>query len=274
MNNRLAWTCGALALLICSGAAWHFDKYRKIPIEHAINPVWWYRHLKGQDLYDSEYGILFHGNPDIREVAITVDDGPHPEFGDKILTVLEQSHINATFFVVGIRVKQDPEFVRRAVADGDEIGNHTYDHQRLPSLSPHDIVNELEFDDMDIYKAAHIHPKIMRPPGDEYNDKVSLILKGLGYTDICWTDAAKDYLDQTPQFIAERVLDRVEPGSIILLHQDYPGTAEALPVIIQGLEKDGYKMVTVSTMLAHLNVEPYASAEKAKAAKLTEPKAA
>jgi peptidoglycan/xylan/chitin deacetylase (PgdA/CDA1 family) len=267
MKRRLRLVYAGIALLICCGATWHFAKFHKGPIENAFNPIWWYRHVRGQDLYDPEYAILFHGDPKLNEVAITVDDGPHPEYGDKILDVLEKYKVHATFFVVGIKVKQDPEFVRRAVADGDEIGNHTYDHQRLPILSPHDIINEMRFNDMDIYKAAGIHPTIMRPPGDQYNDKVSLILKGLGYTDICWTDAAKDYVKETPEFIAERTLDRVEPGAIILLHQDYPGTAQALPVIIEGLEKQGYKMVTISEMLAHLKIEPYASQEKTKLAK-------
>ncbi len=222
-------------------------------------PVWWYRRARGLDLYDAQYAILYHGSRSYREVAITVDDGPHPQYGEAILAALRAEHAPATFFVVGVQVKKDPQFIRDAVADGDEIGNHTYNHMRLPALQPHDIANELRFDDIDIYQAGGGHPTIMRPPGDQYNDKVSHVVKALGYVDVAWTDAAKDYLNQTPQFIAERVLDRAEPGSIILLHQDYPGTAIALPVIIDGLRAKGYKFVTISTMLAHLNVQPYAS---------------
>jgi peptidoglycan/xylan/chitin deacetylase (PgdA/CDA1 family) len=231
-----------------------------------ITPIWWYRHFKGTDRFDPEQNILFQGNPAYKEVAITVDDGPHPEFGMPILAALRQYNVPATFFVVGVRVKQDPQFLRQAVAQGCEIGNHTYDHQRLPGLEPHEIANELRFDDMAIYKACGIHTNIMRPPGDEYDDKVSHVLKAMGYVDVCWTDAAKDYLDQTPEWISQRVLDRVEPGSIILLHQDWPGTAVALPVIIRGLQAQGYKMVTISTMMQHLNVQPYANQLKAQEA--------
>jgi len=260
--RRLRWVVLILFLVIGGGAVWHFDIHHTMPLSQAINPIWWYRHYKGTDNYDPEDAILFHGDPHLKEVAITVDDGPHPEYGMPILAALRQYHVPATFFVVGVRVKQDPQFLRQAIAQGCEIGNHTYDHQRLPTLKDHEIVNEMRFDDIAIYKACGIHPTIMRPPGDEYDGRVSQILKGMGYVDVCWTDAAKDYLNQTPDWISERVLDRVEPGSIILLHQDWAGTAVALPVIITGLQKQGYKMVTISTMLAHLGIHPYVDQAK------------
>ncbi|HEX5324674.1 MAG TPA: hypothetical protein VFW40_12875, partial [Capsulimonadaceae bacterium] len=79
------------------------------------------------------------------------------------------------------------------------------------------------------------------------------------YVTVSWTDAAKDYLNQQPDWIAERVLDRAENGSIILLHQDTPDTAQALPAIITKLKAQGYQFVTINTMLAHLGVQPYVS---------------
>jgi peptidoglycan/xylan/chitin deacetylase (PgdA/CDA1 family) len=270
-NRRVLRIAVPILVLFVAGVAWRYDPYRTVHLPDAINPVWWYRHMTGTDMYDPAQGILFHGNPNLKEVAITIDDGPHPQYGDRILQVLNQYHVKATFFVVGVKVKQDPQFLRTAVAEGDEIGNHTYDHQRLPALKPHEIANELRFDDMDIYEACGVHPTVMRPPGDEYNDKVNHVVKSLGYVDCAWTVAAQDFLPQTPQYIAMQVLDKVKPGAIILLHQDYPGTSVALPVIINGLEKDGYKPVTIDTMLAHLNVEPYASKLKAQEAAAGKP---
>jgi peptidoglycan/xylan/chitin deacetylase (PgdA/CDA1 family) len=257
-NKAVRWVVLPILLFVVAYCAWHFDKYRKIPIQYAINPIWWLRHFEGDDLYDPEHMILYHGNPKYREVAITIDDGPHPQYASGILAVLKQYNVPATFFVVGIKVKQDPAFIKQAIAQGCEIGNHTYDHQRLSFLKPHEIVNELRFDDMIIYKAGGGHPTIMRPPGENYNDKVLHVSKAMGYVTVSWTDAAKDYLKQTPAFIADRVLDRCEPGAIILMHQDYAGTAIALPVIIDSLRSQGYKFVTISTMLAHLGVQPYA----------------
>ncbi len=253
------WIIGFVLTTTLGLSAWRFNEQRKVPLEQIVSPEWWFRHLKGTDLYDAKEGMLFHGNPKLHEVAMTIDDGPNRLYGPAVVSVLHQYNVPATFFLVGVRVNDDPELVRQMVADGDEIANHTYDHQRLPKLRPDQIESELKDDDIDIYKAAHVHTTVMRPPGDEYNDKVLRVCRSLGYTTISWTDAAKDFLNQTPEFISERVLDRAENGSIILLHQDTPYTAQALPAIIQGLRKQGYRFVTINTMLAHLNVEPYAS---------------
>jgi peptidoglycan/xylan/chitin deacetylase (PgdA/CDA1 family) len=206
--------------------------------------------------------MLYHGNPKYHEVALTVDDGPNRIYGPQILGVLEQYHVPATFFVVGVRVKDSPGLIRRMVADGDEVGNHTYDHQRLNRLKPHQIANELRDDDINIFEAAGVHTTVMRPPGEDFNNTVLHVNKALGYVTVYWTDAAKDYLQQSPEWIADRIMDRVENGSIILLHQDTPDTAKALPVIIAKLRAQGYHFVTINTMLAQLGVQPYLAEEQ------------
>ncbi|HEX5322883.1 MAG TPA: polysaccharide deacetylase family protein, partial [Capsulimonadaceae bacterium] len=183
-KNRVHVALACFLLLLAAAAAWHFDRYRKIPIEHAINPVWWYRHIEGTDLYDPSEAILYHGNPKYHEVALTIDDGPNRIYGPKILNVLEEYHVPATFFVVGLRVKDDPQLIRQMVADGDEVANHTYDHQRLNHLKPHQIANELRDDDVNIFKAAGIHTTVMRPPGVQYDDKVLHVCKALGYVTV------------------------------------------------------------------------------------------
>jgi peptidoglycan-N-acetylglucosamine deacetylase len=244
----------AVLLLLAIYGAWHFHKHHTMPIQDAVNPFWWVRHFEGRDLYDPATGMLFHGNPKLQEVAITIDDGPNPVFGPQILSILKQYQVPATFFVVGVRVRNSPELVQEMVADGDEVGNHTYDHQRLDGLSPHEIQKELLFDEINIYRAAKINTTVMRPPGMQYDPKVLAVTKKLGYVTVSWTVAAKDYLNQSPQFIADTVLDRTENGSIILLHQDTPDTVKALPDIITGLRSRGYRFVTITTMLQHLNM--------------------
>lgn len=245
-----------VVLLLAAYLTWHFDKYRKIPIEHAINPVWWVKHAEGMDLYDPDSGLLYHGNPNLKEVAITIDDGPNPVYGPGLIAALHDNNCPATFFVVGTRARLYPDLLREMVQDGDEIGNHTYNHMRLPALKPHEIASEIRDDDNDIFLATGIHTKLLRPPGMEYDNKVLTISKGLGYRTISYTVAAKDYLPQSPQWIADRVVDRTEAGSIILLHQDTPNTAKALPIIIKSLRDKGYKFVTIKTMLDHLHVKP------------------
>ena len=246
---------GSIVLVVIY-LGWHFDKYRKIPIEHAINPIWWIRHNAGTDLYDPDTGMLYHGNPKLKEIALTIDDGPNPLYGPDIIATLHQYNCPATFFVVGLRARQYPNILREMVKDGDEIGNHTYDHQRLPALKPHEIADELRDDDADIFRATGIHTRLLRPPGMEYNQKVLTVSKALRYQTISYTDAAKDFLPQDPSFISNRIVDRCENGSIILLHQDTPDTVKALPAIITTLRGQGYTFVTIATMLKHMNVPP------------------
>jgi peptidoglycan/xylan/chitin deacetylase (PgdA/CDA1 family) len=251
--NRTTKVVASIILLSFVGYfSWHFAKYHKVPID----PTWLLRRVAGVQNYDPDSGILYHGNPNIREVALTIDDGPNPKFGPGIIDTLHKYNCPATFFVVGIRVRQYPNIIREMVDDGDEIGNHTYDHQRLPALKPHEIAAELRDDDNDIFRATGIHTRIMRPPGMEYSHKVLTVVKAMGYRTVSWTVAAKDFLNQKPSFIEQRVEDRIEPGSIILLHQDTPYTQMALPTIITSLRSRGYKFVTISTLLKDMNAPP------------------
>lgn len=242
-------------LALSALGAWRANLTRKVPLERALNPGYWLRHWQGRDRYDARTALLEHGNPARREVALTIDDGPDPVLGPQIADLLHRRHIAATFFVVGTRAGQHPEVIRLLARDGFEIGNHTYDHQRLPALKPHEIANELRLGDRKVFAITGRHTTLMRPPGVQYDDKVLEVAKALGYVTVSWTCGARDYDVQPPQWIAQRVLERTEPGSIILLHQDNPSTPAALSAIIDGLQAQGYQFVTVSQMLDHLNAQ-------------------
>jgi peptidoglycan/xylan/chitin deacetylase (PgdA/CDA1 family) len=244
------------AAVVLGGAllAWALDPHRKIPLRKVFSPVEWVRHWKGIDHYDPGQALLQEGDPGLREVALTFDDGPDPQYGPAVAAILKQKGVPATFFLVGMRVQQYPNVARLLARDGFELANHTYNHQSLPALKPHEIANELRLCDADIARATGQHTTLMRPPGVQYNDKVLDVAKSLGYVTVSWTVGAKDYdKDTTADFIQERVLNRAAPGAIILLHQDTPATVAALPAIIDGLRAQGYQFVTVSRMLDHLN---------------------
>lgn len=241
------------ALVVVGVLAVRWDRYRTVPIERALNPSYWIRHVRGLDRYDPDTALLEHGNPDLPEVALTIDDGPDPRYGPDIAAYLKKRGVAATFFVVGKRVKEYPDVVKTIEADGFEIGNHTYDHQRLDQLKPHEIANELRICDRDVMAVTGHHTTLMRPPGVQYNDQTLRTAKALGYVTVSWTCGAKDYDPQTPQYIAQRVVDRTEPGSIIILHQDTPGTLKALPFIIDRITERHLHFVTISQMLDHLH---------------------
>ena len=256
MFSKRARVAVTAAAVIAAGLfAWQWDRYRAVPIERALNPGYWIRHWQGRDRYDPDTALLEHGDPGRSEVALTVDDGPDPLYGPAIASYLKQQGVAATFFVVGKRVKQYPEVLRAIASDGFEIGNHTYDHQRLDQLKPHEIANEIRFCSRDIEEVTGKRPTLLRPPGVQYNDTVLHTAKALGFVTVSWTCGAKDYDPQPPQFIAQRVVDRSEAGSIIILHQDTPNTLKALPFIISGLRQRGFTFVTISRMLDHLHAK-------------------
>ena len=252
---RAVWLLPAgVAAFGAAAAAWVFDPHRDVPVTEVMTPGYWMRHMRGGNYYDAQDAFLERGDPNVPEVALTFDDGPDPRYGPAIAQILKQKGATATFFVIGFRVKQHPEVLRELVQSGFEIGNHTYDHKRLPDLKPHEIANELRLCDRDIASVTGLHPHLMRPPGVQFDDKVLGIDKALGYVTVSWTVGARDYGEEPPaSFIEERVLDRTKNGSIILLHQTSPETVAALPAIIDGLQKRGFRFVTVSAMLDRLH---------------------
>lgn len=253
-HRRFLAVLGALAALVVVFGAWALNPHRKTPLRKVLNPAEWVRHWQGIDHYDPQQALLQEGDSTVREVALTFDDGPDPRYGPNIASILKQKKVPATFFLVGMRVKEHPEVARLLARDGFELANHTYNHQSLPALKPHEIANELRLCDQDIAAATGQHTTLMRPPGVQYNDKVLSVAKSLGYVTVSWTVGAHDYEpNTTAAFIQERVLDRAAPGAIILLHQDTPSTATALPTIIDTLRGQGYTFVTIGQMLERLH---------------------
>ena len=254
VRPRILAAAGAAAALLLGLGGWALNPHRKTPLRKVFSPVEWVRHWQGRDHYDPQQALLQEGDPAVREVALTFDDGPDPVYGPAVAAILKQKNVPATFFLVGMRVKEHPEVARLLARDGFELANHTYNHQSLPTLKPHEIARELRLCDQDIFDATGLHTALMRPPGVQYNDKVLDSARALGYVTVSWTVGAKDYdTDTKADFIRERVLDRTAPGAIILLHQDTPATVAALPAIIDGLRAQGYTFVTVSSMLDRLH---------------------
>ncbi|MGI4787309.1 MAG: polysaccharide deacetylase family protein [Janthinobacterium lividum] len=259
MNSRLRrFVPGIAAVFVISAVfiLWALNPHRKVPLRKVFNPAEWVLHWQGRDHYDAQTALLQEGDTAVPEVALTFDDGPDPTYGPEVAAILKAKAVPATFFLVGMRVKQYPEVARLLARDGFELANHTYNHQDLPALKPHEIANELRLCDQDIFLATGLHTTLMRPPGVQYNAKMLDVTKALGYVTVSWTVGAKDYdKDTNADFIKERILDRTAPGAIILLHQDTPATVAALPAIIDGLRAQGFRFVTVSQMLARLHAK-------------------
>jgi peptidoglycan-N-acetylglucosamine deacetylase len=201
-------------------------------------------------------------------VALTYDDGPNPPYTTSILSVLEEEHVHATFFVVGRAVSAYPSVVRREALDGDALGNHTWAHTHMILMDPTELADSLRRTDQAVYRAAGIHLTIMRPPFGARDWLVLNQVKKLGYTPVMWSvPLPRDWEDPSPQTIARRVLSYVQDGSIIVLHDgnrgivcahahaganpcDRSSDIEATRLIVAALKREGYRFVTVPELLA------------------------
>ena len=198
--------------------------------------------------------IIWTG-PTQREVALTFDDGPSPDYTATILTTLEQTHTPATFFLVGSNVQQYPDLVRREAGDGFTLGIHTWDHPDMTTLSPQQRERELATTAQAIHTilGADYCLPFWRPPFGAYNDAVVTQARSLGLSTVTWDVDPQDWSAPGVKVIVDRVLSAVHPGAIILLHDGYSDrwqTAQALPLIIRGLKRRGYVPVTLPELLA------------------------
>lgn len=184
-------------------------------------------------------------------IAMTFDDGPSAVLTARLLDILKQRHIKATFFVLGQLVQEHPEIVARAIAEGHEIGNHSWDHKALNKLGEGGLQHELADTSAEITKATGKPVTLMRPPYGATNPRLNrAIEKEYGMKVILWSVDPLDWKRPGPQVVEQRILAGTKPGAIILSHDIHPGTIEAMPATLDALTAKGYKFVTVSELLA------------------------
>jgi peptidoglycan/xylan/chitin deacetylase (PgdA/CDA1 family) len=218
----------------------HFFRY--------ANPSQWILRWQGRYGFDARQGILRQGSARSRVVALTFDDGPH-ETSPELLDILKRYGAHATFFLVGSNVVRHPDYVKRMLAEGNDVGNHTRTHLRLPGLRADQIRAELENDTIVIERAATYRVRLFRPPGGQFDDRVTGEAAREGMLTVLWSNNTGDWQAKDSRWIVNRVLSDVRPGDIILLHEDYPQTLAAMPDILEGLQARGFRAVTVSELI-------------------------
>lgn len=214
--------------------------------------------LRAQDEAELRAGLkylkLIKGDPTSKLIALTFDDGPHLGWTFKLLDILKQNRVRATFFVVGKMVDRYPDLLRAEVADGHQIANHTYHHLNLTNLSDDEVDQEYRMCDDAVFRATGLHMRYCRPPGGQYDHDVIKATERLGLTTVLWTDDPKDYA-KPGDSVLERRLNHIHNGSIILLHDGIQQTLDILPDLIKGLRKKGYRFVTVDELRQHLQTK-------------------
>lgn len=187
-----------------------------------------------------------------KKIALTFDDGPWPAQTDKVLDILKAEGVPATFFMVGLRVKQNPGVARRVASEGHAIGNHTYHHVDVSQSAAEKVSKELSGTSGVIITITGVEPRWFRPPGGNINDQAYTEAAKQGLGTVLWTVDPRDWgLDQTAAAIENAVVTATRPGSVILLHDgggDRSQTIAALPKIIGRLKASGYEFVLLDDL--------------------------
>ncbi|MDB6074285.1 MAG: polysaccharide deacetylase [Verrucomicrobiaceae bacterium] len=183
-------------------------------------------------------------------LGMTFDDGPHPVNTPKLLDLLKARNIKATFFLVGERVKMHPEIVRRMLAEGHEVANHTWTHPSLVSISDAKIRSEFQRTADAIWDAAQYRPHLMRPPFGATNKRIEeWVYNEFGYSSITWSVDPNDWRKPGVQVVANRLIAGAHKGAIMLAHDIHAPTIEAMPQVFDALLAKGYKFLTVSQLI-------------------------
>jgi peptidoglycan/xylan/chitin deacetylase (PgdA/CDA1 family) len=190
-------------------------------------------------------------------IALTFDDGSEQDCTSHILDAFSAHGGQATFFVLGSSIAGNEDLLKRAVAEGHELGNHLFSHESPIGRSDVFIWREIEQANRAIYEAASSSPSLVRPPFGHEPERVATVGAGLGFTHVVlWSIMSSDWENPAPQLIAQRVLRAAEPGALVLLHDGAPpgdptrrgNTAAAVEFLMPPLRRE-FELVTVSDLL-------------------------
>ncbi len=226
---KLTWRTVIPAAIMSAAVAAGFAAYER-PIDELQTP------------------FVHKGWTERKLVALTFDDGPHPITTALLLDALKHAQVKATFCVVGEKAAEYPALLRRIAKAGHQIACHTYSHHDLTAMSHHEAENELTYWESNIDHIIGKQPAYLRPPGGDYSRDTIRMLHRRGYTLALWSVNPGDWRMPPPKAIVNYVNKKVEPGSVVLMHDDGLNTVRALPEVIRTLREHGYIFVTVAQM--------------------------
>ncbi|MBS1723831.1 MAG: polysaccharide deacetylase family protein [Armatimonadetes bacterium] len=199
-------------------------------------------------------------------VALTFDDGPSPFTTPTVLDSLKKHHAKATFFLVGQMIHRREYLLRRMMAEGHVIGNHSWSHPYHPD--PAKAKDEVRRTNQAIHQVTGFYPAVFRPPGGIMDSWTARLAKAQGLPSVIWTGSSADTATTSSAVVYRNVVAAAHPGAIILMHDVKSHTAAAVPAILATLEKKGYRFVTVPEMLRIWQAAKKKAADQQVAAKV------
>ncbi|WP_027343455.1 polysaccharide deacetylase family protein [Hamadaea tsunoensis] len=241
---------GAAVGVAAEGAPKLFGPHR-LPIDGGYAPA------GNPDVYSARGSVrcVYHVPTTEKLVALTFDDGPMPDWTPRVLATLREVDAPATFFLIGEHLRAYPQLAKGGLYDGHEVGNHTWTHDDLAMMDRDAARTEMRRCHDQIVQTLGRAPKIMRPPWGHMAGSTLIAADELGYDVILWSQRMpeNEYV-HNPSGIVDRTVRDVRPGAIILAHDTGPSdrlvTIANLAGIVNGLRAAGYKLVTVSQLLA------------------------
>ncbi len=181
-----------------------------------------------------------------KKIALTFDDGPHPVYTEKMLGILEKYQIPATFFLLGQQVDEYGELVKEIADKGHLIGNHTYHHVQITTLSTEQAYEEINETSEHIKNLIGYGTEYVRPPFGTWNEGLE---QEMDLIPVMWTIDTLDWTTGNVDWIVDRVVKNAKEDDIILMHDSYKSTVQAVDRIIPLLEADGFEFVTVDQVI-------------------------
>lgn len=183
-------------------------------------------------------------DPNKPMIALTYDDGPS-KYTKEILDLLKENNSAATFFVLGSQASKYEETVKQMIENGNQIGNHSYDHKRLTLLNDEELYDQINKTDNLIYEIAMYRPFVMRPP---YGSTTEALKEKIQKPIINWSIDTRDWESRNAETITKIICENVKDGDIILMHDLYESSLEASKTVIPELINRGYQLVTISEL--------------------------
>ena len=193
-------------------------------------------------------------DPNLPMVALTFDDGPS-KHTDRLLDIFAQYGGKGTFFLIGNIIDNRPDTARRITQEGHEIAGHSWDHRQMTKLTQDVITDQITHTRAKILEVTGVDTTLLRPPYGSYNETVQKVCTELGIVMVNWCVDTLDWDHKDPDKIYDAIFDTIKDGNIILCHDLYGTTVDAMERVIPALVEKGYQLVTVSELLYYSGQE-------------------